>query len=89
MPPIAKEMGLEVYGSAWINANHADNEREIARLVELVRQGHVDVAVVGLEVLLRDDVTEAQLLQYISDVREQVPGAVPIAYEDVVSDDGR
>ncbi len=83
VPPIAKELGLEVYGSAWINANHADNEREIARLVELVRQGHVDVAVVGLEVLLRGDVTEAQLLQYISDVRGQVPGAVPIAYEDV------
>ena len=63
---------------AWISADRQRNEREIEALIKLAREGMADVAVVGNEVLLRGELSEAELLALISRVRAAVPDEVPV-----------
>ena len=69
IPKIAKEKGLKTLVGAWISSDKERNEKEIASLISLAKTGYVDIAAVGNEVLLRGDITEQELLDYISRVK--------------------
>ncbi len=70
LPDMAAELGLRLSVGAWLSADEAANGVETARLVRATRQAHnVDRLIVGNEVLLRGDLTEAQLIAHITRVR--------------------
>jgi GPH family glycoside/pentoside/hexuronide:cation symporter len=80
-PRIAHELGLKTLVGAWLGTDRAINEREIAGLIEAGRAGHADVVAVGNEVLLREDMSEDELLGYIQRVKQALPG-VQVGYVD-------
>lgn len=81
IPKIAKEYGLRTLAGAWIGEDRAANEKEITGLIEIARAGYVDVAAVGNEVMLREEIPEEELLTYITRVKEALPG-IPVGYVD-------
>jgi GPH family glycoside/pentoside/hexuronide:cation symporter len=78
IPGLAREKGLKTMVGAWISSDRARNEREIEALIALARQGVVDIAVVGNEVLLRGDLPEPELLAYVARVKAALPDDVPV-----------
>ncbi len=80
-PAIAHELGLKTMVGAWLGRDAAINEREIEGLIAAARAGHVDIAAVGNEVLLREDLSEDELLAHIARVKAALPG-VPVGYVD-------
>lgn len=82
IPRLARDKGLKTMAGAWISHDRERNEREIRGLVELARQGVVDIAVVGNEVLLRGELPEQELLGYLQRVRAAVPEGVPVSCVD-------
>jgi len=80
-PRIAHELGLKALAGAWLGTDREINEREIAGAIEIAKAGHVDILAVGNEVLLREDMTEDELLAYIDRVKRAVPD-VPVGYVD-------
>ncbi len=82
IPRLARDRGLKTMAGAWISHDRERNEREIRGLIELARQGAVDIAVVGNEVLLRGELPEQELLAYLQRVRAAVPEGVPVGCVD-------
>lgn len=82
IPTAAREHGLKTMVGAWISHDRERNEREIHGLVTLAKAGLVNVAVVGNEVLLRDELPEAELLAYLQRVRAAIPEDVPVGCVD-------
>ncbi|MDA8782048.1 glycosyl hydrolase family 17 protein [Porticoccaceae bacterium] len=81
IPLIAKEKGLQTLVGAWLSDDLEKNDLEIAGLIKLAKQGLVDIAAVGNEVMYRKDLSEEQLLGYIAQVKEALPG-IPVGYVD-------
>jgi len=80
-PAIARKHGLKSMTGAWIGADKAKNEEEINSLIKMAKNGEVDIAVVGNEVLLRGDVSEAELIAYINRVKKALPN-ITVGYVD-------
>jgi len=80
-PPIAHEMGLKTMVGVGLGEDKAINEVELNNAIELARSGYADILAVGNEVLLRGDLTEGELLDYIQRARAAVP-EVPVGYVD-------
>ncbi len=80
-PRIAQEMGLKTLVGAWLGTDREINEREIQGVIEVARAGHADIVAVGNEVLLREDLSEDELLACIARVKAAVPG-VRVGYVD-------
>lgn len=78
----AREYGLKCLGGAWLSADLSANEEELSGLIRLGEEGYLDGAVVGSEVLLRQELTATQLLAYIERVKAALP-EVEVAYADV------
>jgi GPH family glycoside/pentoside/hexuronide:cation symporter len=78
---VAKENGLKTIVGAWISNDKEKNEREISSLIELARAGFVDIAAVGNEVLLRKELSEEEVLEYIRRVKKELPN-IPVGYVD-------
>jgi len=78
---IAHEYGLKIAVGAWLSKDLSANEAEIASLINIGKAGEADLLIVGSEVLLRNDLTEAQLIDYINRVKSAVPG-IPVATAD-------
>lgn len=81
IPIIAKEMGIKTLVGAWLGDNLEVNENEIEALINLSRQGYVDVAAVGNEVMYRGDLSEEELIEHIDCVKKHVKN-VPVGYVD-------
>lgn len=81
IPMIAKEYGMKTLVGAWLGNDLEKNELEIKGLMELAKEGYVDIAAVGNEVLYREDLTEEELLDYISRVKKEIKD-IPVAYVD-------
>jgi glucan 1,3-beta-glucosidase len=81
--PIAARHGLKVMLGAWLGSTVKDNEKEIASVIALAKAypETVVAVIVGNEVLLRRDLTAADLQAYIRRVQEAV--TVPVTYADV------
>jgi glycoside/pentoside/hexuronide:cation symporter, GPH family len=82
IPRMAKEMGLKVMIGAWIGKDGERNNREIDSLIKLIKEGNVDIACVGNEVLFRGDQTEDIILNYIKQVKNNSSG-IPVCYVDI------
>ena len=81
IPRIAKKHGLKNMVGAWLSDDMEKNEEEIEALIQLAKEGCVDIAAVGNEVLYRKDLTLEQLLGYIKRVKEAIPD-VAVGYVD-------
>jgi exo-beta-1,3-glucanase (GH17 family) len=81
IPRIAKENGMQTLVGAWLGDDLELNEKEIESLITLAKEGCVDIAAVGNEVMYRGDFTEDQLLKYIKRVKEALPN-IPVGYVD-------
>lgn len=81
IPKVAKEMGIKTLVGAWLGNDDEVNEREIEGLIQLARDGYVDIAAVGNEVMYRKDLTEEQLLEYLKRVKAAIPN-IPTGYVD-------
>ena len=79
---VAHELGLQSAIGAWLSADSVANGQQIACLITVGQAEQADMLIVGSEVLLRGDLTEGQLIEYINQVKEAVPG-VPVATADV------
>lgn len=81
IPKVAKELGIKTLVGAWLGDDPEINEREVSGLIELAKQGLVDIAAVGNEVMYRKDLTEEELLAFIHRVKAALPG-VTVGYVD-------
>jgi len=81
IPRIAHKHGLQTMVGAWLGDDKEDNEKEIEGLIQLAKEGCVNIAAVGNEVLYRNDLSLEELLDYIKRVKEAVPH-IPVGYVD-------
>ena len=81
IPKVAHEFGLKTLVGAWLGDDKEKNEEEIAGLIQLAKDGLVDIAAVGNEVLYRNDLSQDELLEYIHRVKKAIPG-IDVGYVD-------
>ena len=81
IPGIAAENGLKSMVGVWLEADRENNEKELAGAIEVAKAGHADILAVGNEVLLRGDLSEDELIDYINRAKQAVPG-VDVGYVD-------
>jgi GPH family glycoside/pentoside/hexuronide:cation symporter len=82
IPQIAHQKGLKTIVGAWISNDKERNEREINTLIALAKEGAVEIAAIGNEVLHRQEISEQELLTYIKKVRDAIPDSIPVGYVD-------
>jgi exo-beta-1,3-glucanase (GH17 family) len=81
IPRIAHEFGIKTMVGAWLGDDPEINKREIANLIKLAKEGYVDIAAVGNEVMYRKDLSEDELLSFIYQVKDAIPD-IPVGYVD-------
>jgi len=81
IPRIAAENGLKSMVGVWLDDDKEHNEKEFANAIEVAKAGHADILAVGNEVLLRGDLSEDELIDYINRAKQAVPG-VDVGYVD-------
>lgn len=81
IPKIAREFGIKTLVGAWLGSDKEKNQEEIEGLAHLTKDGFVDIAAVGNEVLYREDLDENELLEYIYQVKSLIQG-IPVGYVD-------
>lgn len=69
---LGHDLGLRVVASAWLDRDDATNQAEVDCLVEESIAGNADIAIVGSEVLLRGDLSEVELIEFITQVRQRL-----------------
>jgi GPH family glycoside/pentoside/hexuronide:cation symporter len=82
IPKIAHQKQIKSAVGAWISDDRERNEKEIEALIALAKEGLVDIAAVGNEVLHRGEISEQELINYISRVRSALPQSIPVGYVD-------
>ena len=81
IPIIAREYGIKTLVGAWLGKDEEINKRETEGLIQLSKEGYVDIAAVGNEVLYRRDMHQNELLDYILKVKAEVD-KTPVGYVD-------
>ncbi len=81
IPALARKAGLRVSAGAWLSKDADANEREIEGLIELSQTVDLESVIVGNEVLLRNDMSEDELLAYIQRVKSAV--SVPVTTAEI------
>lgn len=83
VPELARKYGIKVMQGAWIGGKPFLNEEEVLAQIRLANQypDVIDKVIVGNEVLLRNDRTVDQLIEYIRYVKAHVKQ--PVTYADV------
>lgn len=81
IPQIAQQMGLKTIVGVWLDDNHESNGKELANAIDIANRGHANILAVGNEVLLRGELTEQELIDYISRAKQAAPG-VDVGYVD-------
>src|ERR1700736_3198061 len=83
VPELAAKVGLKVIQGIWLGSNRLKNLAQISTVVRLTKEypDVISAVVVGNEVLLRGEMTTADLVATIRSVKSQV--AVPVTYADV------
>ena len=83
VPALAAKAGLKVIQGIWLGSNRLKNLAQISAAVRLAKEypGVITSLVVGNEVLLRGEMTSADLVANIRSVKAQV--TVPVTYADV------
>lgn len=78
---VAHEMGIKTMVGAWLGKDKEKNEEEISNLIKVAKEGYANIIAVGNEVLLREDLKEDEIIEYIKRVKEEVPD-IPVSYVD-------
>jgi glucan 1,3-beta-glucosidase len=83
VPALASKVGLKVIQGIWLGSSRLKNLAQISTAVRLAKEypGVITGLVVGNEVLLRGEMTTADLAATIRSVKSQV--TVPVTYADV------
>src|SRR5204862_5629722 len=83
VPALAAKVGLKVIQGIWLSSNRIKNLAQMSIAVGLTKEypGVITALVVGNEVLLRGEMTTADLAANIRAVKAQV--TVPVTYADV------
>jgi exo-beta-1,3-glucanase (GH17 family) len=83
VPQRAGKYGLKVWHGAWLNNNEKENLEQINLLIDHANKykDTIERVIVGNEVLLRKDLTAAELRRYIRQVKQRV--SQPVTYADV------
>lgn len=81
IPRVAREFGIKTLVGAWLGDDDEINKTEVANLIQLAKEGYVDIAAVGNEVMYRQDLSEKELLSYMYQVKEALPD-IPMGYVD-------
>mgnify|MGYP001821324058 CR=1 FL=1 len=81
IPRIARAHNLKTMVGVCLSDDKEKNEIELEQGIKIARQGYADILAVGNEVLLRGELTEQELIEYISRARQAVPG-LDISYVD-------
>ena len=73
IPEIAAKHNLNVTLGAWIDGNLEKNRQELETLLDISRQNNPKIIrlMVGNEVLLRNDISEEALIEYIREVKKR------------------
>ncbi|MFD0862902.1 glycosyl hydrolase family 17 protein [Sungkyunkwania multivorans] len=82
IPRAAKKLGIKTMVGAELGKDKDKNEKEIQGLITLAKEGNVDIAAVGNEVLLREDLTVDEIIDHIRYVKEAIPKHIPVSYVD-------
>lgn len=80
IPKICDEKNLDCYLGVWISNDTLANDNNISELIGIVNQNHSSLKglVIGSEVLYRNDVPEAKLIEYIDRVRNSLSDSLTI-----------
>jgi glucan 1,3-beta-glucosidase len=81
IPKLAKEYGLKTLVGAWLGDDKVVNNKEMKALIQLSKDGFVDIAAVGNEVMYRGDLSETELIAHIQEFKKAVPN-VEVGYVD-------
>lgn len=81
IPEIAARKGIKSLVGIWLDDDLENNEVELLNAIKIGQAGHANIIAVGNEVLLRGDLSEQQLIDYIERVKFALPG-IPIGYVD-------
>lgn len=81
IPRIAKEFGIKTLVGAWLSDDKELNQKEIEGLISLSKEGLVDIAAVGNEVLYRKELSLEELIHYIQQVKSST-SSIPVGYVD-------
>ena len=81
IPKLAKEYGLKTLVGAWLGDDKIINDKEIKALIQISKDGFVDIAAVGNEVMYRGDLSETELIAHIQEFKKAVPN-VEVGYVD-------
>jgi len=84
IPALARKHGLKMWLGAWVSGDPVLTKKEIAKTIALARENAdiIETVVVGNEALLRREVSAAQLVSYIEEVKKALP-KMTITYADV------
>lgn len=81
IPKIAKEKGLKTLVGVWISNDKEQSEKEIMNLIKLANESYIDMIAVGNEVLMRNELSEQEVIAYIQKVKKAIPN-IPVGYAD-------
>lgn len=81
--PLAARENIQVVLQAWLTADTAANDNEIAAAIDVATANrNVIGIIVGEEVISRGDLDAAALIEYLNQVRAAVPSRVAVGYAD-------
>ena len=81
IPAIAKKYDLNTMVGVCISDDRDKNEIELNAGIDIARQGNADILAIGNEVMLRGELTEDELIAYISRAKQAVPD-IDVSYVD-------
>lgn len=86
IPILCQQFGIDCYPGAWLSKYPCENERQIDNLIEIAQKNlsHVKGLIVGNEVLLRNDLSEQKLIEFISRVKNSTN--LPVATAEIWKD---
>ncbi|MDD2896171.1 MAG: glycosyl hydrolase [Aliarcobacter sp.] len=84
IPKIARENNLTMLMGAWVNGDEKPTRKEIDTLIKLATENKdiVKAVIVGNEALLRGDLSDKRLYEYIKEVKTALPDT-KVTYADV------
>ena len=82
IPRIAHESGLQAMVGVDLGEDLDMNERQLASGIAIAQAGHAAILAVGNENMLREDLTEQQVIDYIERAKAAVPDGVPVSFVD-------
>lgn len=81
IPRIAQNNGLQTMVGVWLDDDLDKNEAELENALKLAKAGQINLLAIGNEVLLRGDLSEDQLIDYINRAKQAVPD-IEVGYVD-------